>query len=110
MVLMNVTALSIYDLFGGFGPFHWLALLSLVTTLTGFVPAWLRRPDRWLDIHARCMSWSYPGLMAAFVSEIGARVPGVGFVAGVVWPGTIVMVIATCLIYGRLPRVLESVR
>jgi uncharacterized membrane protein len=107
MVLMNVTALLIYDLFGRFGPFHWLALVSLVTTLAGFVPAWLRRPAGWLDIHARCMSWSYAGVVAAFAAEIGARVPGVRFVHGVVWPGLAVMVVAAVLIYGRVPRLVE---
>ena len=110
MVLLNVTALLIYDLFGRFGPFHWLALLSLATIIAGFVPAWLRRPEHWLDIHARCMSWSYAGVVAAFASEIGARLPGVRFVDGVVWPGAGVLLIAAVLIYGRVPRVIREVR
>lgn len=104
MVLLNVTALFIYDLFGRFGPFHWLALLSLVTTFAGFVPAYLRCPSGWLDIHARCMSWSYAGLVAAFAAEIGARIPGVRFVDGVVWPGLAVMAVSAVLIHSRVPR------
>ena len=75
MVLLNATALMIYDLFGRFGPFHVLALVSLATVSAGVVPVWLRRPRAWLELHARFMSWSYAGLIAAFFSEIGTRVP-----------------------------------
>lgn len=107
MLLLNGTALLIYDLFGGFGPFHWLALVSLATTLAGVVPAWLRRPAGWLHIHARCMSWSHAGVVAAFAAEIGARIPGVRFVDGVVWPTVGVMVVAAWLIHGRVPRIVE---
>lgn len=118
MVALNVTALLIYDLFGRFGPFHWLALLSLGTTMAGFVPAWLRRPLRraacaqgkpagWLEMHARFMSWSYAGLMAAFASEIGARVPGVPFVHGVVWPTVFVIGIAAVMIHRRVPELIR---
>src|SRR5688500_19000433 len=32
MLLLNGTALAIYDLFGGFGPFHIVALVSLEPT------------------------------------------------------------------------------
>lgn len=110
MVLLNVTALLIYDLFGRFGPFHGLALLSLATTLAGFVPAYLRRPAGWLEIHARCMSWSYAGVVAAFAAEIGARVPGVRFVDGVVWPTIAVTAVAAMLIHGRVPRVIDRLR
>ena len=110
MLLLNVTALLIYDLWGGFGPFHWLAILSLATTIAGFVPAWLGRPAGWLDIHARCMAWSYAGVVAALAAEIGARLPGVRFVDGVVWPATVVMIVSAVLIHGRVPRLVERVR
>src|SRR5688572_20218407 len=63
MVLLNATALMIYDLFGRFGPFHTLALVSLATLAAGVVPVWLRRPRAWLELHARFMSWSYAGLL-----------------------------------------------
>ncbi len=44
MVGLNATALMIYDLFGGFGTFHWFALLSLATVAAGFVPACRKQP------------------------------------------------------------------
>lgn len=107
MVALNVTALLIYDLFGGFGPFHWMAVLSLATTLAGFVPAWLQRPAQWMEIHARFMSWSYAGVVAALAAEIGARVPGVPFVHGVVWPTMMVIGIAAVLIHRRVPQLIR---
>jgi len=105
MVLLNLTALSIYDLFGGFGAFHVLALVSLGSVAGGVVPVWLRRPrTRWLEVHARFMSWSYAGLLAAFSAEIGARLPGVGFMTGVIVPAAGVTVIAALLIHVGVPR------
>jgi len=109
MLLLNATALAIYDLFGGFGPFHILALVSLATLAAGVLPVWLRRPREWLDIHARCMSWSYAGLVAAFFAEIGARLPGVGFVTGVLVPTVVVTMIAAVFIHVRVPRVVARV-
>jgi uncharacterized membrane protein len=109
MLALNVTALFIYDLFGRFGPFHWLALLSLATLAGGMIPAWLRRPG-WLDVHARFMAWSYAGVVAAFAAEIGARIPGVRFVDGVVWPTIGVMAVSGILIHSRVPRLIGRVR
>jgi uncharacterized protein (DUF2141 family)/uncharacterized membrane protein len=109
MVLLNATALMIYDLFGGFGPFHVLALVSLATVSAGVVPVWLRRPRGWLDLHARFMSWSYAGLVAALFSEIGARVPGVGFTTGVVVPTAAVMLVAALLIHRRIPGLIARI-
>jgi uncharacterized membrane protein len=74
MIALNGTALLIYDLFGHFGPFHWLALASLATILAGLVPVVRKRPPGgWLFYHAEFMSWSYVGLLAAAVSEITTR-------------------------------------
>lgn len=64
MAALNGTALAIYDLFGGWGPFHWLALVSLATLAAGFVPALIRRPAKWLEWHYFGMCWSYVGLAA----------------------------------------------
>ncbi|MCW1970955.1 MAG: DUF2306 domain-containing protein [Anaerolineae bacterium] len=78
MVLLNVTALMIYRLFGGFGPFHVLAIISLITLLRGIVPAYRKRPaGQWLTQHYLGMSWSYVGLWAATAAEIASRGPWV---------------------------------
>lgn len=105
MLLLNGTALLIYDLWGRWGPFHNLALVSLATILCGIAPAWLRRPQPWLRLHATFMSWSYAGLLAAFFSEIGTRLPGVGHVSGVIVPSAVVMGVAAVLIYTQVPRI-----
>ncbi|HEX8691101.1 MAG TPA: DUF2306 domain-containing protein [Longimicrobium sp.] len=79
MLALNASALLIYRLFGGFGPFHAAALVSLATLLGGMIPAVRRRPAHWYEHHYRFMTWSYVGLLAAAVSEVGTRVPGARF-------------------------------
>ncbi|MEP5834501.1 MAG: hypothetical protein ABJ383_10735, partial [Balneola sp.] len=74
MLILNATALMIFDLFGGFGPFHFMALFSLLTVIGGLVPAFLKKPkDKWLDMHYEFMNWSVVGLYAAFWSETFSR-------------------------------------
>ena len=86
MAALNLTALMIYDLFGGWGPFHWLALVNLATLLSGFVPAYLKRPaGSWLEWHYLGMCWSYVGLAAAGAAEFFTRVPHF-------WPETAALV------------------
>ena len=43
MVVLNVTAFMIYHLFGKFGPFHALAILSMVGIAGGMVPVLLKQ-------------------------------------------------------------------
>jgi uncharacterized membrane protein len=110
MLLLNSTALAIYDLFGRFGPFHFAALVSLATLSAGFVPVFLRRPrGAWIELHATFMSWSYVGLVAAFLAEVGVRVPGVGFGPAVVGGLVASMVIGAILIHTRVPRIVGRV-
>jgi uncharacterized membrane protein len=74
MLALNGSALLIYRLFGGFGPFHVAALFSLATVVAGVVSAVRRRPE-WVRRHYAWMTWSYVGLCAAAVSEVGTRTP-----------------------------------
>jgi uncharacterized membrane protein len=109
MVLLNATALMIYDLYGRFGPFHVASVISLATLGAGFVPVYLRRPRAgWLQQHAIFMCWSYVGLMAAFVSEVAVRVPGVGFGFAVVAATVIVVAGGALFIHTRVPRILAA--
>ncbi len=74
MLILNVTALMIYDLFGGFGPFHVFAVISLATLIAGLIPAYLKKPEgKWLEMHYEFMNWSVVGLYAAFWSETFTR-------------------------------------
>lgn len=76
MLGLNVTALLIYHVFGTFGPFHVLALISLVTVVGGLVPAYFKRPrGKWLRRHYEGICWSYVGLLAATAAEIAVRLP-----------------------------------
>lgn len=79
MLALNGTALMIYRLFGGFGPFHVAAVASLLTVVAGIVPAYRRKPAKWVEHHYAYMAWSYVGLWAAAVAEVGTRVPGFQF-------------------------------
>lgn len=107
MLLLNGTALMIYDLYGRFGPFHVASVISLATVGAGFVPVYLRRPQAaWMELHATFMCWSYVGLLAAFISELAVRVPGLGFGSSVIAATAIVVAAGAILIHTRVPRIL----
>jgi uncharacterized membrane protein len=110
MLLLNGTALMIYRLFGGFGPFHVAAVFSLVTVLAGIVPAVRRRPANWLDHHYQWMTWSYVGLCAATVSEVATRMPGFRFWWAVVFGTLAVVGVGGMLIRRRAADVLAPFR
>lgn len=105
MGVLNGTALMIYDLFGGFGPFHVAALLSGVTLVGGLVPA-LRRRRGWIARHANWMAWSYVGLLAAAASETATRWLHLGFGTTVLVATAAVVVGGALVIRARLPRTL----
>lgn len=74
MIGLIATAFAIYDLFGGFGPFHVAAVAAGVTLVPGMAFALLRRPrGRWMPRHAAWMVGSYIGLMCAFAAETATR-------------------------------------
>lgn len=82
MVLMNLTALFTSSIYS-FGPFHWMAIGSLVFVTGGIsAPLFFRSSRNWLRVHYDFMLWSYVGLIAAMFSEIAVRVPAVGTVIG----------------------------
>lgn len=98
MVGLNISALFIYRLTGHFGPFHGAALASLLTLTAGYVPAYLRLPQRrWLELHYEFMNWSYVGLVAAGVSEAATRLPSAPF-----WPAVFAGTLVVFLIGARL--------
>ncbi len=74
MAMMLGTALMIYRLFDGFGPFHWLAVFSIALIMAGAIPVYRRRPKKfWIIPHATWMTASYIGLWAAAVAETTTR-------------------------------------
>ncbi len=110
MIGLNVTALFIYNLYGRFGPFHWLAVSSLLTLIAGMIPVFTRRPKgRWLEQHALIVNISYIGLVAATAAEITSRIPGwedgFGWVVGAT--SALVIGIGAVLMQRKLPQTIR---
>lgn len=84
MIALNVSAFYVHVLYQ-FGPFHYMAIFSLLTVLAGVsAPLLFRSWGGWLRLHYDLMLWSYVGLMAAFVAEVAVRLPFVKS-TGVFW-------------------------
>jgi len=78
MVGLIITAFMLYNLFGSFGIFHWLAIVSTLTLAGGMIPILSKKPvDGYIALHWNFMYWSVMGLYAAFVSETIVRIPQV---------------------------------
>lgn len=109
MVVLNVTALSIFRLFDGFGPFHVAALLSLATVIPAFFAAYRKRPG-WLQRHYFLMSFSYVGLLSAAASEAATRLPRTPFWGAVVAASLVVFLAGGAVVFARAKRTLSTVR
>ncbi|MDN4166833.1 DUF2306 domain-containing protein [Cytophagales bacterium LB-30] len=84
MLATNATAFMLFQLFGGFGPFHVAAIFSLLTLCMGMYPAISRKNPDWIRRHMYWMHYSVVGLYAALISEIVVRVPlGISFFTAV---------------------------
>jgi uncharacterized membrane protein len=128
MLALNGSALMIYRLFRGFGPFHVAALISLISVVAGVALAVLARRARARGDHAmradlvaghyRAIAWSYIGLLAALVSETATRLdiarpddmPGRAFGIAVAVATLSVVSVGAYLIRSRGERVLAPFR
>ncbi|MBT8062394.1 MAG: DUF2306 domain-containing protein [Xanthomonadales bacterium] len=109
MLTVNISALSIYRLWGHFGPFHIAAVISLATVIMGAQAAWRKKPARhWKVAHAYWMSWSYVGLLAAAVSESATRYLDYDFGWTVGLATAAVIAIGAMTINRRLPPLLGA--
>lgn len=75
MVILNVTAFMIYRLYGKFGLFHWLSIVSSLTIIAGMYPILTKKGKNYVSNHFSFMYWSVIGLYAAFMAEIFSRLP-----------------------------------
>lgn len=76
MIVLLMTAFTMYNLFGTWGIFHWTAVISTFTLIGGLVPILTKRPaNNYISLHFSFMYWSVIGLYAAFVSELFVRLP-----------------------------------
>lgn len=107
MIGVNLTAFLIYELYGEFGLFHWMALFSLATVLLGWLPARSRRSG-WKVQHAYFMSGSYVGLIAALAAEILTRTPLLPFYGAVAVASVSVIAIGIWLMFRFIPRALRQ--
>jgi uncharacterized membrane protein len=104
MLVVIGTAFGIYRLFGGFGVFHILAIVSFVTLLGGMVPVMLKKPHKsYVALHFSFMYWSVIGLYAAFVSEMLTRIPESPFF-GMVGLATLAVMITAQIFFIRYKK------
>ena len=75
MFCVNATALMIYRLFGGFGIFHFFAIVSLLTLVAGMHPILKRKGKNYIFKHLNYMYCSVVGLYCAFCAEVFTRLP-----------------------------------
>lgn len=108
MVVLNASAFLIYRLFGKFGPFHVLAVVSSLTLAAGLVPILIRKNERSISLHLGFMYWSVIGLYAAFVAEMIVRIPcfrwfygNIGASTGI---ATAVVMLAGGIVFGLKSR------
>lgn len=104
---LNGTAFLIYELFGGFGPFHATAVVNLATLIAGLWALRNRTPG-WVQRHAIFMCWSYVGLLAATAAEIASRIPGWDFGPSVVGSSLVTVLIGGVWIHTRIGSVLRG--
>ena len=62
MVIVLLTSFMMYNLYGKFGLFHWLALVSTLTLIGGLLPILIKKPDSYISWHFSFMYWSVFGL------------------------------------------------
>lgn len=109
LLSVNVSALSVYEEAAGMGPFHILAIVSLFTLISGFIPAFLRRPvSSWLELHAYFMSWSYVGLVAAGVAQLVTMWSDLPAKFTVGLPSFLIVIIGGMLIHTQVPKILSA--
>ncbi len=109
ILAVNLTAFLIYEQFGGFGLFHWMALFSLSSVLVGYLASRKRSPG-WKVWHAYFMSGSYVGLVAALAAETLTRYISLPFFASVGVVSVSVTILGILLMMRLIPRLLSGSR
>lgn len=75
MIILNITAFMIFRLYGKFGLFHWMAIVSSLTLFAGLVPFLFIDKKKYMYLHLSFMYWSVIGLYCAFAAEVFSRLP-----------------------------------
>ena len=76
MLILLVTSFGLYNLFGGFGVYHALTIVSLVTlAIALYFPLAGRSKANWAEYHLIWMGYSYVGLVMAGGSHLFSVFP-----------------------------------
>ena len=105
---LNISALGIYRITGGFGPFHFGALLGLATIAAGVLLLRLWKVGG-LYGHAYCMLWSYLGLLAAAVSEFATHVLDWPSSSGVMGTSLAVFIVGGVIVHRCGPAAIAKI-
>jgi hypothetical protein len=101
VLLVDVPVLLLYEETGRPGPFHVLAVVSLVTTALGWLC--LRRRPRArgrIGVHAALMTWAAIGVATAGLAQLANR----SWPAQAPWPVVVVVGLATAAGLAVVPR------
>lgn len=95
MIILIGSSFGIYRLFGKFGLFHYLSLVSTFSLLAGMLPMLKKkRTNNDIETHFKRMYWSVAGLYAAFAAESFVRIPKFGgFWQAVGWSFVILFIV-----------------
>lgn len=105
MGILIITAFMIYRLFKGWGIFHYMTVLSLVTLLIGMLPLWAKNMfENWKHLHFSFMYWSIIGLYSAFVAEIMTRIPESPFYSMIGLASGIVIFLGALIFVKKSPK------
>lgn len=110
MLVLNITALMLYNLSGRFNMFHIFALVSLITLGFGmYMPLFQRHKKNWEADHLKIMGWSVVGLYAALSAEIGVRFFNMRYFWPVVMASSLIIIsTGAYLIYRHKKRYLKE--
>ena len=76
MLIVLVTSFFIFDLFGQFGVYHALSIVSFVTLMIALAfPIFGRKNKNWIEHHMIWMGYSYVGLVMAGGSHLFSVFP-----------------------------------
>lgn len=71
MAGLIISSFAIFELFGNFGPFHIMSLVSGITiALAIYFPLRREHYENWLEHHYMWITWSYVGLVMATGSHL----------------------------------------
>ena len=106
MRVLIISSFGIYRLFGRFGVFHALSLVSTFSLVAGMLPMFrkIRKPGHY-ETHFKRMYFTVVGLYAAFAAESFSRVSRFGnFWQAVAW-GCVLVFVACFVIFIRMKPV-----